>query len=106
MDRQGANRVHNRRVYRFYTIFYKQRKNTERHTAHTIVSWPNPKQWVIVHTSDLMMIIKQSIYILAIITREMGKPKTHSPTYFVLDNWENMPYLTHTLDKLYLTGIL
>ena len=25
-------------------------KNTERHTAHTIVSWPNPKQWVILHT--------------------------------------------------------
>ena len=32
-------------------------KNIERHTAHTIVSWPNPKQWVIVHTSDLMMIM-------------------------------------------------
>ena len=25
-------------------------KNIERHTTHTIVSWPNPKQWVIVHT--------------------------------------------------------
>ena len=23
-------------------------KNIERHAAHTIVSWPNPKQWVIV----------------------------------------------------------
>ena len=32
----------------------------KRHTAHTIVSWPNPKQWIIVHTSDLMMIIRQS----------------------------------------------
>ena len=31
-------------------------KNIERHTAQTIVSWPNPKQWIIVHTSDLMMI--------------------------------------------------
>ena len=48
----------------------KIHKNTERHTAHTIVSWPNPKQWVIVHTSDLMMIIRQSLYILSIITRE------------------------------------
>ena len=38
-------------------------KNIERHTVHTIVSWPKPKQWVIVHTSDLMMIIRQSIYI-------------------------------------------
>ena len=34
-------------------------KNIKRHTAHTIVSWPNPKQWIIVHTSDLMMIIRQ-----------------------------------------------
>ena len=40
-------------------------ENIERHTAHTIVSWPNPKQWVIVHTSDLMMIIRLSIYIVS-----------------------------------------
>ena len=38
-------------------------KNIERHTADTIVSWP--KQWLIVHTYDLMMIIRQSIYILS-----------------------------------------
>ena len=36
-------------------------KNIARHTAHTIVSWPDPKQWVIVHTSE-MMTIRQSIY--------------------------------------------
>ena len=54
-------------------------KNIERHTADTIVSWPNPKQWVIVHTSDLMMLIRQSIYIISIITIEMGKLKTYSP---------------------------
>ena len=76
-------------------------KNTERHTAHTIVLWPNPKQWVIVHTSDLMMVIRQSLYILSITTREIGKLKTHSPMYCIMDNWDNMPYLTHTLDKLY-----
>ena len=35
-------------------------KNIKRHTAHTIVSWPNPKQWIIVHNSNLMMIIRQS----------------------------------------------
>ena len=81
-------------------------KNIERHTAHTIVSWPNRKQWVIVHTSDLMMIIRQSMYILSIITKEMGKRKTRSPTYCIMDNWGNMLNLTHTLDKLYLTGIL
>ena len=45
-------------------------KNTKKHTAHTIVSWPNPKQWEIVHTSNLIMIIRQSIYILSIITRK------------------------------------
>ena len=81
-------------------------KNIERHTADTIVSWPNPKQWVIVHTSDLMMIIRQSIYILSVITTEMGKLKTYSPTYCIMDNGENMLNLTHTLDKIYLTGIL
>ena len=42
-----------------YTI---KHKNIERHTAHTIVSSPNPKQWVIVHISDLIMIIRQ-VYI-------------------------------------------
>ena len=31
-------------------------------TAHTIVWWPNPKQWIIVHTSDLMVLIRQSAY--------------------------------------------
>ena len=74
-------------------------KHIERHTTYTIVSWPNPKQWVIVHTSDLMMIIRQSIYILSIITREMGKLKTHSPTYCMMDNWEDMLNLTQTLKK-------
>ena len=89
-----------------FLYYYLLHKTTERHTAHTIVSWPNPKEWVIVHTSDSMMIIRQSICILSIITREMGQQKTHSLTCFVMDKWENMPYLTHTLDKLYLTGIL
>ena len=42
----------------------KSLKNIESHTGHTIVSWPNSKQWIIVHTSDLMMIIRQSVYSL------------------------------------------
>ena len=88
------------------TLKFGTYKNIERHTAHTIVTWPTPKQWVIVHTSDLMMIIRQIMYILSIITNEMGKLKTHSPTYCIMDNWENMLNLTHTLDKSYLTGIL
>ena len=85
--------------------FY-QNTNIEIHTVHTSVSWPNHKQWVIVHTSDLMMIIKQSIYILSIITRGVGKLNTHSPTYCIMDNWENILNLTHTLGKISVTGIL
>ena len=81
-------------------------KNIERHTADTIVSWPNPNQWIIIHTSDLMMIIRQKYIMLSIITREMGKLNTYSPTYCIMDNGENMLNLTHTLDKIYLTGIL
>ena len=30
----------------------------------------------------------------------MGKLKTHSPTYYIMDNWENMPYLTHTQQNI------
>ena len=80
-------------------------KNIERHTADTIVSLPNSKQWIIVHTSELIMIIRQSVYIISIITREMGKLETYSPIYCIMDNGENMLNLTHTLDKIYLTGI-
>ena len=32
----------------------------------------------------------------------MGKLKTLSPIYCIIDNWENMLNLTHTLDKIYL----
>ena len=37
---------------------------------------------------------------------EMGKLKTHSPIYSITDNRKYMLDLTHTLDKIYLTGIL
>ena len=30
-------------------------KNKERHTAHAIISWPNPKQRMIVHISGFMI---------------------------------------------------
>ena len=50
-------------------------KNTKRHTAQTIVSWPNPKQWF----DDLMMIIRQSTYILSIITRKWVNWKHTAP---------------------------
>ena len=42
------------------------------------------------------------IYNLSIITKGMGKLKTHSPTYCIMDNWANMLNLTHAFDKLYL----
>ena len=35
----------------------------------------------------------------------MGKLKTHSPIYCIMDSWENMLNLSHTLNKIYLTGI-
>ena len=55
-------------IWDIYGKYFINKNNTERHTTHTIVSWPNPKQWV--HTSDLMMIIRQSMYIISIITKE------------------------------------
>ena len=96
---------HNNEIYVYVrkqnqNIKEHSHKNIERRTAHTIVSWPNPKQWVVVHTSDLMMIIRQSIYILSIITKGMGKLKTHSPTYCIMDNWENMLNLTRMIDYI------
>ena len=85
-------RISNRNISRLLQIFQIER--TECH-------W-NIKR----HTSDLMMIIRQSIYILSIITTEMGELKTHNPTYCIMDNGDNIFNLTLTLDKIYLTGIL
>ena len=64
-------------------------KNIKRHTAHTIVSLPNHRQWLMIHTSGLMMMIKSSTPILTIFTREINKPKTHNPIYRMKDSWEN-----------------
>ena len=55
----------------------------------------------IVHTSDLMVITRQGIYILSSITWEVGELKTHSPTYCTMDNWENMLYLNHTRQNIF-----
>ena len=49
--------------WRQVIVWTNKEKKIVIHRAHSIVSWPNPKQWVIVHTFDLMMIIRQSIYI-------------------------------------------
>ena len=48
------------KVCHFGTSHFGKRschKNIARHTVHTDVPWPNPKQWQTVHTSDLIMII-------------------------------------------------
>ena len=31
----------------------------------------------------------------------MGKLKTHSPTYCIMDNWENMLNLTHSTNYIW-----
>ena len=50
---------------------YWSHKNMERQTMHMIVSWPNPKQLQMGHTSDLMMmIIRERTCILTINERE------------------------------------
>ena len=48
---------------------------------------------------------KTKQYILSAITREVGKLKTYSPIYCIMDNLKNMLNLTHTLDKIYLADI-
>ena len=78
------------------TLMWRHCKNTERHTAHTIVSWPNPKQWVIVHTSDLMMIIRQSIYSLNHHKGDGQTENTQPQNIYILNNWENLLNLTHS----------
>ena len=40
------------------SMSWRHYKNIVRHTAHAIVSWPNPKQWLMIHTSGLMMMIR------------------------------------------------
>ena len=59
-----------------------QYKNIERHTADTIVSWPNPKQWIIVHTSDLIMVIRQS-YIFSQSSQEKWGNWIHTAPHIV-----------------------
>ena len=51
------------------------------HATLTIASWTNHKQWLMIHISDLTMVIRWSTHILTIITRELSKLKTHSPIY-------------------------
>ena len=43
--------------------------STERHTVHTMFSWPNPKQWLMIRISDLMIIVRWSKCILTIMRK-------------------------------------
>ena len=76
-----------------------------RNKAHAIVSWPNPKQWLMVHIADLMMIIKWSTNILTIIVKEMCKRKTFCPIYCIKIR-KNGRILKPTHERLYLSSIL
>ena len=78
----GAHKIspHTLTKYTLTKLFLNvklENKNIGRHTAHTIYSWPNLKQWQIDLISDLMMIIRQNTRILTSIIREMGKVNTH-----------------------------
>ena len=61
---------------------------------------------LMIHTSDLMVTTRSSTYILITITREKGKVKTHSPIYCMKDDWKNKLNRRHTLDRIYMTGVL
>ena len=61
-------------------------KIIKRHTTHTIVSWPNPTHWILLYTSDLMMIIRQSNIFSQPTRGILGKLNTYSPIYWIMDN--------------------
>ena len=52
-------------------------KNIVKHTAKTIVSWANPKQWLIIHISESIMIIRCITDILKIIGRDIRHYMKH-----------------------------
>ena len=57
-------------------------KNIERHPADTIVSWPNPKQWQMGHTSDLIMIIRRVIDISSRSPKLKWASSAHTAPHF------------------------
>ena len=89
-------------IYPCYTsggIVVVTHKNTERHTADSIVSWPN-QHWQMLHTYDLITITWWNTRILSIITREMGKLNTLSPIYCMKYSWENWLNLKHIINRM------
>ena len=65
-----------------------------------VVSSPDSKQWLMIHISDLIMIIRWSTNIFTIIKKEMGKLKTHSHIYCIKDNWENWLHLKYIFNRI------
>ena len=114
---QGYSRVHARTMsYCFHCFVYNfrlDRKNIAKHTAHTIVSWPDPKHCLMIHISELMLLIRWSANILTIIKREIVKLKNLSPLgcvniiakmNLIVDSpWYNSSrlYLNHTISNTF-----
>ena len=68
---------------------------------HTIVSSPNPKLWQMVHTSDLIVIIRYGRRIIKTNLREMTKLNTHNPIYCIApflwtNGWISIEYCLKT----------
>ena len=49
---------------------------------------------------------KKNLHISMVIRRDLSKLKTHSPRYWMEDNWENWLNLRQPLDSIYLINIL
>ena len=81
------------------TVTYQKAvdKNIGSHIAHTIVSWPGPKQWLRIHISHLR--IRWSTNSLKSIKRE-SKQETHIPIYYIIYYWQNLRILRHIVDRI------
>ena len=78
-------------------------KNIKRYTAHTIVSWPNHKQWQKFHRPYFRFDDDNKIKHMYShnLHKKMVKLKTHSPIYCMKDNWENWLNRRHTYEAEY-----
>ena len=56
----------------------------------------NPKQWLMIHISEFMRMIRWSTITPTVIKREVGKLKMHSPIYCIKGNWEKDWYAMQT----------
>ena len=78
--------------------------NIARHTAHTIVSWPIPKHLLMIHISNLMVMMEWITSISTIIKRQVSWSWKHTQSiYRIKYNWDNSLKLRHALDRIHLT---